>query len=83
MPFVFATAPPSLSFDAKEAVLATRMLGYWTRFAAMGDPNTAGEVVWPTFAKASDQHLVLGLSGASTGSGLKKKQCDFWDTLMP
>jgi len=83
VPFAFGTPPSSLAFDAKEAALATRMLGYWTRLAGIGDPNAPGEVVWPTFARTPDKHLVLGLSGASTGSGLKKKQCDFWDTLMP
>jgi len=83
VPFAFATPPPSLSFDTKEAALAAAMLGYWTRFARLGDPNVAGEVVWPTFAKATDQHMVFGLAGAGTGKGLKKKQCDFWDTLMP
>ena len=82
VPFVFATPPPSLAFNAKEAALATGMLGYWTRFARLGDPNIKGQVVWPTFAEATDRHMAFGLSGVKTGVGLRKKQCDFWDTLM-
>ena len=83
VPFPFATPPPSLSFSPDEAKLAGQMLGYWTRFARLGDPNTAGQVVWPTYAKGTDQHMVLGTSAVTTGKALKQKQCDFWDTLMP
>jgi para-nitrobenzyl esterase len=56
------------------------MIGYWTRFAATGDPNGAGAVEWPRFEPAADTHLVLGTPIAA-GAGIRTEQCDFWEQL--
>lgn len=39
LPYLFDTGLP---LTAAQRVLADRMAGYWTRFAAAGDPNTPG-----------------------------------------
>ena len=78
IPFIFDT---SLKVSTAEAALTQQMMGFWTRFAAKGDPNEAGKSTWPSYDKAKDQHLELGLK-LTTGSGLRKKKCDFWDALI-
>jgi para-nitrobenzyl esterase len=63
-----------------ELVAATQ--GYWTRFATTGDPNGANMPIWPAYDTSSDQHLVLK-NPPSSGSGLSKSDCDFWDRFNP
>ncbi|MFJ7272070.1 carboxylesterase/lipase family protein [Streptomyces sp. NPDC099050] len=43
LPYLFDTGLP---MSAAQRVLAERMTGYWTRFAATGDPNTPGTGPW-------------------------------------
>jgi para-nitrobenzyl esterase len=64
----------------EEAAFSDKVMGYWTRFAATGDPNTSGEVVWPLYTQATDEHIVLNPT-IETGSNLKQTKCDFWDSL--
>ena len=40
-------SPPPYSPSADEVTLSDQIMGYWTRFAATGDPNGAGALVWP------------------------------------
>jgi len=56
--------------------------GYWTQFAATGDPNTSGLPAWPLYGAVSDQHLVLK-NPPALGSGLSRSDCDFWDEFNP
>ncbi len=56
------------------------MDGYWSRFAATGDPNGSGAVLWPEFVVQDDPYLELKYSIAS-GEGIRTNKCDFWDTL--
>ena len=55
-------------------------MGYWTRFAATGDPNGGGATVWPAYASATDQNLQLG-DAISVGSGLYRQACDLADQV--
>ena len=41
VPYVFGVAP-RWGFSADDARLSRQMIGYWTRFAATGNPNGAG-----------------------------------------
>jgi len=77
LPFVFGTPVFGVELAAEDEPLSEAIMGYWTRFAASGDPNGDGEVDWPGYQQASDQHLELGLS-ISSGSGLRADACDFW-----
>jgi len=62
------------------------MQGYWTQFAATGNPNAPGDAgapAWPGYAAASDQYLQLVDPTPTTIANLKKAQCDFWDSVTP
>jgi len=79
VPYVFGVAP-RWGFSADDARLSRQMRGYWTRFAATGDPNGTGAVPWPCYTKQTDEHLVLNLP-ATVGRNLRKEQCDLLDKL--
>jgi carboxylesterase type B len=60
--------------------LASRMRGYWSSFAAAGDPTGSAVVAWPAFDRAREQILTLDdltLSGQAVADGA----CDFWDSI--
>lgn len=79
IPYVFGSGT-MLRMAPRERELSALMIGYWTRFAATGDPNGGGAPVWPAYTEAADQHLELNLP-PRVGSGLRKEQCDFRDSL--
>jgi para-nitrobenzyl esterase len=54
---------------------------FWTNFAYRGDPNGPQLPSWPRYEAASDQHVVLA-DPPSTGSGLQREACDFWDRSL-
>jgi para-nitrobenzyl esterase len=60
--------------------LSATIRGYWTRFAATGDPNGGNAPVWPKYDKASDLHLRLGDTVGPAG-GLYKDACDLADRV--
>lgn len=60
--------------------LSETIMGYWTRFAASGDPNGDGAPDWPRYETASDLHLELG-DEISSGSGLYREACDLADRV--
>jgi para-nitrobenzyl esterase len=66
--------------SAGDLALQSAMGGYWTRFAASGDPNGAGAVIWPLYAPSTDPYLELN-STLIAGQGVRTAKCDFWDTL--
>jgi para-nitrobenzyl esterase len=64
-----------------EAALADQMIGYWTRFAATGDPNGAGASPWPQYDPTTDP--MLQLDDAPTAiNGYHTPQCDYFSTLQ-
>jgi len=60
--------------------LSETIMGYWTRFAATGDPNGGGAVEWPRYNGAEDLHLELG-DVIQVGRGLYKEACDLADRV--
>jgi para-nitrobenzyl esterase len=62
-------------YDLSEAIM-----GYWTRFAATGDPNGEGAPEWPIYEATSDQHLELG-DEIRPGAGLYREACDLADKV--
>ncbi len=60
--------------------LSETIMGYWTRFAATGDPNGPGSPEWPRYDPTSDEHLELGAT-IRVGSGLYKEACDLADRV--
>ncbi len=83
LPYVFGTvdrfswAPMIRSADTD---LSSTVMGYWTRFAATGDPNGDGAPIWPSYQTSSDLHLRLD-STVGTGEGLYRDACDLADTV--
>ena len=54
------------------------MRGYWTRFAATGDP--AGSPAWPLWSPTADNRLRLAVP-VSVEPAHPDARCDFWSGL--
>jgi len=67
---------------ASESALADAMTGAWTRFASKGDPNGGDLVTWPKYDATTDSYLQLD-DVPRAATGLRTKQCDFWDSIAP
>jgi para-nitrobenzyl esterase len=58
------------------------MIGYWSRFAATGDPNGRHAPHWPRYRTRSD--LIQSLAPAATrpiASFAADHNCAFWASL--
>ncbi len=64
----------------EELAMADEMIGYWTRFAATGDPDGPGAEPWPLYDPWADSYLEIATTMAP-GAGVKTELCDFWDSL--
>ncbi|MDL2717204.1 MAG: carboxylesterase family protein [Acidobacteriota bacterium] len=82
LPFVFGTLDkfPGFTPSDRERVLSDAMNGYWSRFAANGDPNAPGRVPWPRYDAALDGYLELD-NVIAPGAGVRTSRCDFWDAI--
>jgi para-nitrobenzyl esterase len=79
-------APPTpYVLNAEDRALFESISGYWTRFAATGNPNTDDPTVvhWPAFKRPThhgrgvDKYLVLA-SPIQEGHRLREAHCNFW-----
>jgi len=57
IPYVFGTHSTEEGYDMQ---LSELLIGYWTRFAATGDPNGDGEPVWPFFETVDGAYMEFG-----------------------
>lgn len=84
IPYVFGTADLFSALGTIEQAdydLSGAIMGYWSRFAATGDPNGGdAHPVWPRYEAASDRHLELGDS-IRVGEGLYREACDLADRV--
>ena len=64
-----------------ERDLSRRIQGYWARFAASGDPNTAVADPWARYDPIADNAIVLDRNPGEMQS-IKTARCDFWDSLV-
>ena len=81
--FVFgnlASLGSPYSPSADEVTLSDQIMGYWTRFAATGDPNGAGALVWPAYDASTDSMLQLDNTMVAI-NGYHNPQCDYLSTL--
>lgn len=63
IPYVFGTVDLFRGLGTIEQVdrdLSAEIMGYWTRFAATGDPNGGSGPDWPAYEAATDRYLELG-----------------------
>ena len=68
------------SIDAdSQATVGEAIRGYWTRFAATGDPNGGGAPTWPAFG-ASDVRVNLDVDVTQLND-FRADACAFWRTL--
>ncbi|MBL9106937.1 MAG: carboxylesterase family protein [Myxococcales bacterium] len=76
-----AVLPGAIEYEPNPDDLAMRdaIQGWWTAFAASGDPSTA-ELAWPPYGPA-DPYAGLDVP-TSSGTGVRGEQCDFWDSLL-
>jgi para-nitrobenzyl esterase len=83
IPYVFGNADLFSMLGTIEQAdydLSAAIMGYWTRFAATGDPNGEGAPAWPRYETATDQHLELG-DTIRSGAGLYQAACDLADRV--
>jgi para-nitrobenzyl esterase len=50
---------PEAPLAPDQEKLSAAMIGYWTRFAATGNPNSADEPAWPTYTATTDEFQSL------------------------
>ena len=81
IPYVLGTPDSWMPWDATDAALAEAVGGYWTRFAASGDPNGDGSTVWPAWDAATDAYLELG-DQVRAASGLRSDACALYKETL-
>jgi len=90
--FVFGNnfGPPSnYVLNADDVALFGAISGYWTRFAATGNPNvdSPDAVYWPAFkhptgrGRGADKYAVLDWP-VREDKRPRERYCDFWDPLF-
>ena len=90
--FVFGNnfGPPSnYILNADDLALFHAIGGYWTRFAASGNPNSDSEDVlhWPAFkhptgqGRGADKYLILDWP-LGEAKRLREEHCDFWEPFF-
>lgn len=61
--------------------LGDAMAGYWTRFAATGDPNGDGAPEWPEYDAESDTWMVLDAPEPEAKPGVLKDKLDLLEAV--
>ena len=69
-----------MPFADVEQELSDTMVGYWTRFAATGDPNGDGAPEWRRFG-AAEGRIFLGEEVRSATDN-RGHGCGFWRDLV-
>ena len=59
VPYVFANLPRGQGYDQTDDLLSDRIMTYWTRFAATGNPNGDGVPDWPRYSPETDASVEL------------------------
>lgn len=74
------------TFSGKEKVLSDNMMGYWTQFARLGNPNGEEDtrqtaVLWPEYG-ATGQRLQLDTTLIEKSGADTDALCRFWQGLV-
>ncbi len=59
VPYLFDVFSTPSNFTLEQQQLSESMISYWTRFAATGNPNSAGQPVWARYSSATDEFQSL------------------------
>jgi para-nitrobenzyl esterase len=67
-------------FTAAQTDLSNQMVGFWSQFAKVGNPNASGSTTWPAYTAANDTYLTLAPSAiAPTTQVSTEHNCStFW-----
>ena len=79
--YVFGNRLAWLPRDETDEALSQAMAGYWTRFAATGDPNGGQAPTWPVHGGDREAYLELGNTIAAKVD-LKRDVCDALEPAM-
>jgi len=89
IPFVFGQPlnVKDWKYNDAEKELGKRFMRYWANFARTGDPNINPDGSktpnnWPLYNK-DKAYIELTTGGSSTGTGLRNKNCQFWNDYIP
>jgi para-nitrobenzyl esterase len=74
-PFLMSVVP--WSDGTTDEALWLETLGYFTRFAATGNPNADGGLAWPAYDAEADEHLAFDTI-VSVRSKAAADKCEFW-----
>lgn len=66
--------------SASELAVERALLGYWTRFAATGDPNGGGDLPWPRYA--TGEALLRIASPLAEERAWRNDICDYVDAVV-
>ena len=81
LPYVFGNDYLLGALPPANKPIASAMRGYWTQFAAHGDPNSSATVVpWPAFTSAAGGFLNLAAT-ITPGSAWDPDCAAFWDGI--
>ena len=69
---------PDAPWTAADRAVSDAVMGYWTRFAAAGDPNRDGLPSWPAWTVDGDTHLTFAES-LETGAGFSREGAALYD----
>ncbi len=75
--YVFGTGDGFAGYraSASDRVVQDAIQGYWTRFAATGDPNGAMAIQWTSYTMMGDAHLSIA-DPPIAGDGVQTARCD-------
>jgi para-nitrobenzyl esterase len=82
--YVFDLTLDDVELTPAQRTLGDQMIGYWTRFAATGNPNCPGLPAWPQVDPADETPYVQGLDLGGIGSFDRAAghNLAFWESLI-
>jgi para-nitrobenzyl esterase len=69
----------NVTLNPAQQRLSDTMIGYWTTFAARGNPNAEGLPTWPRYTNSDQQVISLKPDATSANSNFgEEHKCKFW-----
>jgi para-nitrobenzyl esterase len=71
LPYVFGEVTANAPWGDADRRVSDMVMGYWTQFAASGDPNRTGLLTWPRYDAKTDTYMLL-TDTPKTATGLHR-----------
>ena len=81
LPYTFGTHPSWMNTTEVDRQLTEQILGYWTSFAADGNPNTGELPAWPAFEPTNKRVIEFGLQAIVTAAPEPMLCRIFWQSV--